>query len=135
MAFRADKVSLETREKLVAALTEKRAELDRALEAFNAQIAPLSADLRQAVEDYNNLLFDARAFVEEFVAEMQTEFEDKSERWQDGDRGQAVAEWISDLENSADFEDIDFKEPQEIELDAPDHAALLDDLQLEPELA
>lgn len=135
MAFRADKVSLETREKLVTALAEKRAELDSALEAFNAQIAPLSADLRQAIEDYNSLLFDARAFVEEFVAEMQTEFEDKTERWQDSDRGQAVAEWISDLENSADFEDVGFEEPQEIELDAPDHAALLDDLQLEPELA
>jgi hypothetical protein len=135
MAFRADKNTLRVRDALVSQLSEKRAELDKALEAYNEQIAPLSADLRQAVQDYNTLLFDVRALIEEFATEMQGEFEDKSERWREGDRGQSISEWISELESASDFEDIEFEEPQEIVIDADDHAALLDDLQLEPELA
>jgi hypothetical protein len=133
MAFKADKYTLKTRDTMVLALKEKREEMDAALEAYNAAISPLSADLRTAIDEYNSILFDVRAFVEEFATEMQSEFEERSERWQEGERGEVVSGWISELESQTDFEDIDFEEPQGIVIDAPDHSELLDDLQLEPE--
>jgi hypothetical protein len=61
-------------------------------------------------------------------------WDDKSERWQEGERGQAVREWIEEIRSignemsSFDAPDISFDPPD----DADDYSERLGDLPEEP---
>ena len=62
------------------------------------------------------------------VERLQGEYDEKTERWMEGERGQAAQEFINEWEN-LEFEEIDFDVVEEIEVD-PSHR---DDLESAPD--
>lgn len=73
----------ELREEAVAVCDEVRAKLDAILQKIE--------DEREAIH----------GLVEDLASEAQSYFDEKSEKWQDGDAGQQYQEWISELEGAA----------------------------------
>lgn len=91
------------------ALEEEQEALTEALDAFNAKI-----------DAYNEALEEAREFTQDMASEIDSYMSERSERWLDGDAGQAYEEWKSEWEN-VELEDLehietpDFPEPDHIE--------------------
>lgn len=55
-----------------------------------------------AVEDYNAALDALHGTIEEAKDGLQGEYDEKSERWQEGEKGQAVSSWIEDIGSKCD---------------------------------
>lgn len=65
-----------------------------AFKVNKAQMERLKKILNQAEDDH--------AFMEEMASNMQSEWDDKSEKWQEGENGEAAAELITQLEGIRD---------------------------------
>lgn len=77
-------------------LRDTAASLEAAVEEYNAAIESLKAPVEAALEAYNEALAAAADFAEGVVADAQSEWDDKSERWQESERGLAVQSWIQE---------------------------------------
>jgi uncharacterized coiled-coil DUF342 family protein len=133
MAFKLDKQELARREKFEVDLREAAGELEDAVSTYNAAVTELRAPLEAAIEKYNELLEEARGFVEDIASTADGEIDDKSEKWQDGDKGQAAIAW-KDAWEQADLEPLSIEFPDELTTtEWPDHADVLDQLPLEAE--
>jgi hypothetical protein len=55
---------------------------------------------------------DVRAALDTEVQDMRSEFDDKSEKWQEGDKGTEVAAWLDELSDVVDTLDGIDVEPQ-----------------------
>ena len=83
MAFKLTKVQIKERDEMVAALREKAEVVTAAKTAWE-----------EAVNDYNGALADANTFVEGLASDFRSQFDDKSERWQEGERGEAASTFV-----------------------------------------
>lgn len=69
-----------------------------------AELAALHEAARAALGSYENKLAEIRD-------ELSSEYDDKSERWQESDKGQEVRSWLDDIEQAAsDAESIELPE-------------------------
>lgn len=114
------------RDELVAALNAKASALGEAWASFEAAHEHLAL----AVDQYNGAVGDAETFRDDIAQEMQDYWDERSERWQEGEAGLAYEAWI-DAWTGADLEMIDCPElPDEPETA---HADALDELPEEVE--
>ena len=107
MTFKASRGQLAQRDTLAHELRRKAKILNTAIAAFNRDVEQLSRALAEARADYNQTLEMARALTGNVAEAAQQEFDAKSEKWQDGEKGQRVREWIEQWEMSLD--DIDLE--------------------------
>lgn len=120
-------------------LRDKLADARLTLEAvFNAQSAIIEdayAAINAALAPYNEIVEEARGFVEDIASEREGEWDDKSERWQESDRGEAARDWFEQWQSAAecDIETIDDLEPVLPEFDPVDVSELLENLPTEME--
>lgn len=102
---------------LAKTLEGKRQALESAVEAFNGEVVQLWEPVKQALEELNERLQEAEEFREEIHGDMDAYFGERSEKWQEGDIGQAYQEWQSSWETS--FDEVCF-EQEPLEIEAPD---------------
>ena len=111
MAFKLRKDQLAERDALAADLRKKAEALNIAIVAFNQAIGPVSQAVGEELEGYNGILAKARAFASSITEPAQEQFDAKSERWQESDKGIAVRSWIERWEMSLDDVDLELPEP------------------------
>lgn len=70
--------------------------------------------LDSSVQIYNQALDKTREFIEKTRERMQNEFDEKSEAWQQGDKGAAVAEML------ASWDEVN---PEDVDIDLEDLGA------------
>ena len=93
---------------------------------FNRGVEPLSRAVGEALNDYNGILETARTLAGSISETAQEEFDAKSERWQDSDKGVGVRSWIEQWEMSLD--DVELDLPGELEeIDPDEHADRIKD--------
>lgn len=71
-------------------------------------------ELNKAIQSYNELANEIAQFTEDIAGDRRSEFDDKSESWQESDKGQAVNDFIESWEQfsieeaceDGDFEDV-----------------------------
>ena len=113
MAFRLDRSEQQRKVAIVELLKSKANALDEVVVAANNAIENAVANVNTAIEAYNSALEDAQSFVDEVRDRLQTEHDDKSERWQESERASAAQAYISSFELSLDALDV-------VEVDAID---------------
>jgi hypothetical protein len=113
MAFKLGKQQVAERNRLADELRQQGKTLNAAIVAYNAAVGPLSKALDEAVEEYNDILERARTLTGTVVDAAQQEFDGKSQRWQEGDKGNRVRSWIEQWEINLDGVDIDPFSPLE----------------------
>ena len=111
MAFRLRKDQLAERDALAADLRKKAQALNIAIAAFNRAIEPDSQAVGAALADYNGILEKARALASSITEPAQEQFDAKSEKWQESDKGIEVRSWIEQWEMSLDDVDLELPEP------------------------
>ena len=82
---------------------EALSELQRIEETYRLEFRDRLAEYNSALSDCNDWLADQRGELESF-------FDGKSEKWQEGDKGEAFQLWIEALQD--DLEDLDMDEPE-----------------------
>ncbi len=116
------------RDRLVADLRANGEVLAAAIKQFNEVVAPLSAAVEAASEAYNETLDASREFVGNFSESARSEFDERSERWQEGDTGKAADVFIKAWED-VDLEDVDIEVPMLLEeFDCSEHVVVLEEL-------
>ena len=83
--------------------------------------------LREKVNAYNDVLAEAREFRDDMVGGMEDYMSERSEKWTEGDAGQAYAQWKDEWE-ALELDDIDDPEGH----DDLAHRDLLENISLEP---
>jgi hypothetical protein len=131
MTFRVSREQLAKRDALAAELRQKAETLNTAIATFNQGIEPLSRAVAEAQDNYNETLEAARALIGNIAEAAQEEFEAKSERWQESDKGIQVRIWIEQWEMSLDDVELDLPEPLE-EINPEEHASELEDASARP---
>jgi len=101
MAFKLTKAEASAWEKLTDVAQHRLEALNDAIEEFNADMEQIWTKVQDAKDEYNGVVADIKAFAEDIAATWRGEFDDKSEKWQEGDRGQAVSDIIDQWEGIA----------------------------------
>jgi hypothetical protein len=114
MAFKLTKTQQSKINEMAGALREKQEQINAIVAATNEEIQKLVAnDIAPLIEEYNKLLEDTNEFIQDIATTFRGEFDDKSEAWQEGDRGAAVAEFIEAFE-AVSIEEVEAPEVSEI---------------------
>jgi len=95
---------------------------EEALE-FRGKADDAATELRKAIADYNELVFEVNSFVSDKAAEMRGEYDDKAETWQESEKGSAANDMIEAWESfeigTADEDDGSFEDMQSEFSDLP----------------
>ena len=72
------------------------------------------ADLNEKIDAYNTAVAALNAWKEDIVNVMEQDFEDRSEKWQEGEKGQAYQNWKDEWENfiAEELEAVEVEYPE-----------------------
>jgi hypothetical protein len=125
------KAQIKARDMISGKLSNLRDELTEALEKYNEAVADLFSNeetgLKVAIDAYNEELKNARTWAEEIASDIEGYYDERSDAWKDGDKGQAVEAWKSTFEDFS-VEDVEFEDPEALEIDTEDVMELIDQL-------
>jgi hypothetical protein len=122
---RLDKHQLGQQADFVASLKIKSVAVRMAWEEF----ALAHSKLVGIIEEYNEAVGDAAMWRDEIVSDMSNYQSERSEKWMEGEAGQAYQEWIDEWE-AAELESLETPEMPD-ELEYP-HSDEIDNLSSEP---
>src|SRR5262245_20251590 len=107
-------------EALAEAVNNEYSTLEAAIADYNAGLEALKEKLTGAVENYNAVLLALREGVESERDQFQSEFDERSEKWQEGEKGEAAKSFIDALDEVATGEAMeDFSPELPEEIDGP----------------
>ena len=108
---------------------KQQAELVEELREKEQAVNDAFDELDSAVAEYNTTAADVSEFVNEVHGDMESHYNDRSEKWQEGEAGVAYYEWMSAWDGAA---------PEEIEVERPTfygEADEIDGLPVEPDFS
>ena len=121
-----DKSQQQQRNMLTARAKSAYSDLEKAISDANAAIALANEKL----ETYNEVAEDAKTFRDEIKDEMDSYYDDRTEKWQDSDAGDFYRNW-KDAWEAQDFDKLDAFE--ELETPEATNSSGLDNLPSEVE--
>jgi hypothetical protein len=116
---------------LVDAIRMANTDLQAAIEEYDKAVTAEQAKVKEALKAVNAKIQEAKEWAEGIASEMQEYYDEKSERWQEGDNGQQYSEWKDSYENFSP-DDLEIEFPEELEVVAADAADDLENLPDEP---
>jgi hypothetical protein len=116
------------REELVRRLAEAGKLVDYRFSELLSKLKAAPEDLNEAIRNYNLVLLEAGSFVQAIGEDFRAAFDEKSERWQEGEAGQEAESFISEWESfeGSNIPEVAIIDP-ELE-EKPCHAKALEDL-------
>lgn len=116
-------------EKRIADLMHRLGEQRDVIEALWEPLTEMIDKINGEIEAYNEIVTEANGVVEDIASEVESYIDDKSDNWRDGERGSAMQDWLSELQN-ATLEDVEQLEvPEQPTLD---HDGTLENIPTEP---
>lgn len=126
-----NKEQLNNLTQLQSDLQDAQEKVESAISDFNANINELWANLvSDSLDDYNKLVQQATEFVDETRSTMQSYYDERSEKWQEGDRGQDFQSWLDEWD-STELEEIEMTMPEETDLPEFQAVEAIDELPTE----
>lgn len=135
MAFKIGKKDQERIDLLIAKLETKRDDLEITVGEFNETVNQARGKVDDALAELNEVRDELRGVVEDIHSQMESDFDDKSENWRDGDRGEATSAWIevlSEAKNTIETE-IEIEPVVDLEIDISDLEDAMNNIPSEPE--
>lgn len=117
---------------LVARLNAAREKLVEAIEEFNARLVEAYGDVEAVARSYNDIVEEAAALRDDVVEEGRSYFDERSETWQESERGVECSGWLDEWEGAV-LDPVDVWMPDGIEEPDTDGADILDRLPDAPE--
>lgn len=132
MTFKLTKQEEASRGLIIDGLKLRAMAVSTAVAVANEAMQEVMQKVNDAVDTYNEALNEARQFQEDLIARLEEEVEDKSERWQESERAQAVSGWIADWTNLG-LDDVEYYVWEQLEDFDPDHSDHLDEMNSQAE--
>lgn len=133
MAIKLSKDELKRRDEIVEKLQTAAQDFQIAVDNYNEQVQALKAVVEAAYELYNEAVSEAHEFSAEIDCRLTDEIGEKSEKWQDGEKGQAAIAMQEEWMNASFDAEAELEWPDDLEFDDPDHASTLENLPTEPD--
>lgn len=111
---------------IAQALAGVESDLQHAINHYNEQLIALFAPVEELNGRRDELIAEARGFIEGIREQQEAYAEDRSDAWHNGDSGQAYRDWMGEW--GIDLEEIEVSAPEPIEDPALDSADLIRDL-------
>jgi chromosome segregation ATPase len=109
-------------------IRKKHEALEQAVAAYNTAMREQRAKVEEALNDLNGAITDAESWREEIANAQEEYYDNKSEKWQEGDKGNAYSSWKDEWGNEFEqMEEIEFPELEVPECDLPDTIENLND--------
>jgi hypothetical protein len=125
-----NKAQLAKWEEFKAAISEERDALETEIDAYNALMAETWERVESALLNLNQKIVEAEEWRGEIASEMQDYFDERSERWQEGDAGCAYQDWINEWE--AELSEVELDAPEDVEMPDDDAGCILENLTENP---
>lgn len=109
------KAQLKQRDELGAKLNGAKEDLEHAVEEYNAALTTAWDEVQQSLDAMNELIDDANSWRTDIAQEIADYISERSEKWQEGDKGQAYGQWQTEWEE--DIERIELEKPDDLSLD------------------
>jgi hypothetical protein len=106
------KAQLRTRDEHACNIRSKGEVLAEAVQAFNEKLEAAWVDVEAARDELNEEIDNANQFRSEVYDAADSYFSDRSERWQDGDAGQAYQEFMGQWEE--ELEQVEVERPDDV---------------------
>jgi hypothetical protein len=110
MAFKLTKVEINRRGDHTDMLDKAKAGLISKIEDYNFAMAAPREALLAAINEFNDVLAEANQWRDDIHTRLSDEYENKSEKWQDGDRGREantmIESWSNEIEGLDDLVDV-----------------------------
>jgi F0F1-type ATP synthase membrane subunit b/b' len=103
----------------MTAITGAAEKLDALLADYELEREIASAKFGQMIDAINDAREELRGMLEDEANAAEAYADDRSEKWQESDRGQAYNEWKDRLRSLADDAATDFEGPEFTEIDEP----------------
>lgn len=110
-------------------LRQAASKVESELQRFDEAVQDAAVPVQQAIESYNEALRNAAEFVENVASDLQSVYDEKSEKWQESERGENFKRWIEEWESIV-LDDAEIEIPESVEppdLSAADNIELLTD--------
>lgn len=125
-----NKAQLAKWEEFKAAISDERDALETEIDAYNALMNETWERVESALLSLNEKIVAAEEWRGEIAAEMQQYFDERSERWQEGDAGCAYQDWINDWES--ELSEVELEAPEDVEMPDDDAGTTLENLTEDP---
>lgn len=135
MAFKLTKAEEGDIAAKLATLIAERKVLDDSIEAYNAIVRAAWEKVEGDLATYQEAKFALGGTFRDLFDIHEAAFIEKSDRWQEGERGQATEEWFKRFEEYADEleSELPITQPEEIDInDETDFETYLEDIVAEP---
>jgi uncharacterized protein YukE len=99
--------------KIGEGLRDAHEELDDAVKKYNEKVNVAFSELQTFVETLNAKITEANDFVENIHSEQEAFFDEKSDKWQEGDAGSAYQDWMTQWGDRV-CEEVELSEPEEL---------------------
>ena len=101
------KEQIKEREALSANIRKQKDALNEAIGDFNDAMLAASSEVTGALANYNEAVEAANTFQQDIASEIDNFISDKSEKWQEGERGEAYTAWKEIWEEELETFDVD----------------------------
>jgi hypothetical protein len=132
MSIKLTKGDRDRRAALIAELAEAAGKVDDAVALYNATVHAARTELDAVITAYNEKVAEASNFADEIATGIESAIEEKSEAWQESERGEAAVQFCEAWQG-IDLSELDIEDADGLELGELDHAAILDALPVTPE--
>ena len=105
MAWRLTRDQMKERDRFIERLNKAYEEVERSVSDANESMHAILEKVNVDIQEYNAVAEEAKAFVQGLADTFRSDFDDKSERWQESDRGQEIVGWIETFEE-AEIEEL-----------------------------
>lgn len=113
------------------AIRDKEEALNKAIEEYNTKLEELKGPVEKAVEEMNAAITAANEWAANIASDMETYYDERSEKWQEGDRGSAYSSWKENFGTELDEVEIEF--PDALEEVSTGHPEALEELPDNPD--
>jgi hypothetical protein len=114
---RLNKTQEAKKDELVTRLNTVKADV---LAAYVHVITLIDEKLNKRIQEYNEILSEVESFRDELVGDMESYYDDRSEKWQEGDAGSNYQEWKGEWEALSVDEVPEVDHPDEPQMDHAD---------------
>jgi len=102
-----DKETIAERDSICSRLRDAFDKANAAIEELNAAIIEKWDEVEEAVSSYNEAVSEADSWKESVASDIQSYMDDRSEKWQEGDKAQAYTSWKEAFEDTFDAFEIE----------------------------
>lgn len=114
---RLSKQEIEDRDRRNKALRDALAEVNRQIDTFNAAMDEHWRAVEDAVSVYNEAVGEVNGWLSDIHSAQEAHYDEKSEKWQEGERGEAYQSWMQEFEN--EVEEAEVSKPDDVDAVEP----------------